>query len=231
MQNSSDFNIPIVRGHIHGKKLKYKTKNSKLCCTCQKSHCLKKYCECFAANKYCETCTCLSCKNTVHYRTIPESNYNSLSDNFASPDKKVSCTCTKSGCKKNYCDCFKAGIKCGELCRCLDCKNNIPHNHKNKHDSIEDLLVIAPYKMERISVSVINNEINFNKTKLYNYNNNSGAQTPKFTKRKTERDTELGNTEPETCKDSKSTINLDHKSISFVSNKLVDRFPKAESTL
>ena len=29
----------------------------------------------------------------------------------------------KSGCKKRYCECFQAGIKCGEKCKCTDCEN------------------------------------------------------------------------------------------------------------
>lgn len=39
--------------------------------------------------------------------------------------KMMSCTCTKSNCKKNYCDCFKAGNICGSSCRCIDCKNTL----------------------------------------------------------------------------------------------------------
>lgn len=38
-------------------------------------------------------------------------------------EKEVTCTCTKSSCQKNYCDCFKNGSFCGDNCRCLDCKN------------------------------------------------------------------------------------------------------------
>ena len=34
-------------------------------CTCKKSKCLKKYCECFAAGRDCaEDCTCIDCGNT-----------------------------------------------------------------------------------------------------------------------------------------------------------------------
>ena len=36
---------------------------------------------------------------------------------------KEICTCTKSGCNKNYCECFKNGNKCTSLCRCIDCEN------------------------------------------------------------------------------------------------------------
>ena len=38
--------------------------------------------------------------------------------------RNVICTCTKSGCNKNYCECFKIGQKCTSLCRCIGCENN-----------------------------------------------------------------------------------------------------------
>lgn len=43
------------------------------------------------------------------------------------PERK--CTCKKSACRKNYCECFRAGIKCSEECECLPCQNGKPHHH------------------------------------------------------------------------------------------------------
>lgn len=45
------------------------------------------------------------------------------------------CNCTRSNCLKKYCECYKAGIKCTENCRCRECKNldeEFLHDESNK---------------------------------------------------------------------------------------------------
>lgn len=93
-------------------------------CTCEKSMCIKKYCECYANNESCDKrCSCVNCKN------ITINNYEDDVQSVMSKNNKevdnISCTCTKSNCIKNYCDCFKANSRCGSKCRCIDCKNNL----------------------------------------------------------------------------------------------------------
>ena len=36
------------------------------------------------------------------------------------------CTCTKTRCLKNYCECFKLGLVCTEDCECKNCCNQEP---------------------------------------------------------------------------------------------------------
>lgn len=39
-------------------------------CNCKKSRCLKLYCECFAALRYCDSCNCLECNNSAQHAQI-----------------------------------------------------------------------------------------------------------------------------------------------------------------
>ena len=68
----------------------------------------------------------------------------------------ISCTCTKSGCNKNYCECYKNKTKCNNLCRCRNCENseNYIDNEKIKeHQNMN-------YECcEANSVFIINNKI------------------------------------------------------------------------
>ena len=112
------------------KKLKLDIKN-KPCCNCIKTKCMKKYCECFANNKLCKNCVCSDCKNKTE-ETIPDNKEN-ISLNKDS--KAIFCTCSKSGCNKKYCDCYKENKKCNIKCRCINCLNAEESNEKSNNDS------------------------------------------------------------------------------------------------
>ena len=105
----------------------------KLCCTCTKTGCLKKYCACYANGKFCEGCDCKNCCNTKdNENNILLNNNQSDTDSHISNENNNSinhvhgvliCNCTKSNCTKKYCECYKQGKECGPLCRCVNCVN------------------------------------------------------------------------------------------------------------
>ena len=100
---------------------------NKPCCSCNKTKCIKKYCECFANNKFCTNCLCLDCRNKdifINALGIDNSEKNKNKD-------IIVCTCSKSGCNKKYCECYKEGLKCNIKCRCINCLN-LPEEQLNK---------------------------------------------------------------------------------------------------
>ena len=52
--------------------------------------------------------------------------------------KKLFCTCSKSGCKLKYCECYKNGLECTDLCRCTKCENTKIPKEGKKVKVIED---------------------------------------------------------------------------------------------
>ena len=102
-------------------------------CSCSKTQCNRKYCECFNSGNYCIDCNCKNCNNKP-----PANSYTNKhpTDESKIKKNKIICTCTKSGCNKNYCECFKSGQKCSSLCRCIGCENNDEISNSNKKINI-----------------------------------------------------------------------------------------------
>ena len=111
-------------------------------CNCTKTACDKYYCQCFNQGRYCHGCNCQNCNNKM-----PEyisSNKRPKEKEKNEKEEKISCTCTKSGCNKNYCECYKNKTRCHSLCRCRNCENiqknetqkNIDKNECYKANSI-----------------------------------------------------------------------------------------------
>ena len=134
-------------------------KHDKPCCSCTKTKCIKKYCECFANNRFCIDCHCQNCMNK-----LTEIN-NIQNDNLIEYENEIDktiCTCTKSNCCKKYCECYKINKKCSTKCRCLNCMN-MDSQYKIKNKEKEKLNSLNKNK-------VINNKFNKNQYNSGNKN-------------------------------------------------------------
>lgn len=59
------------------------------------------------------------------------------------------CNCRKTGCSKNYCECFAAKVKCTQLCRCNPCSNLDESVSKCHLEPLQDRQVKKRRKSEK----------------------------------------------------------------------------------
>lgn len=100
--------------------------------------CLKLYCDCFASGKMCGVdCSCRDCHNTDEHNDLrqliiseaEQKNPLAFKSKYKEIDERSEkihsrgCNCSKTNCKKNYCECFKEGLGCTRFCRCVNCEN------------------------------------------------------------------------------------------------------------
>lgn len=126
--------------------------NCSLKCSCFKTQCDKYYCECFRSRRYCINCNCRNCSNKPPKNWTSDKK-NNINKEINIKDKKIFCTCTKSGCKYKYCECYKIGQECSDLCRCIKCQNS--KNPKINNNGIIKLLKICLVN----SIRIVNNKI------------------------------------------------------------------------
>uniref|UniRef100_A0A3Q2EFH9 Lin-54 DREAM MuvB core complex component n=1 Tax=Cyprinodon variegatus TaxID=28743 RepID=A0A3Q2EFH9_CYPVA len=91
-------------------------------CNCTKSQCLKLYCDCFANGEFCNNCNCNNCFNNLEHemdrlkaiKTCLDRNPEAFKPKIGKgkegeSDRRHSkgCNCKRSGCLKNYCECYE----------------------------------------------------------------------------------------------------------------------------
>ncbi|XP_028408449.1 protein lin-54 homolog [Dendronephthya gigantea] len=106
-------------------------------CNCTKSQCLKLYCDCFANGEFCSNCNCNNCSNNIEHEQErskaikaclernPHAFHPKIGKGKGETERRHNkgCHCKRSGCLKNYCECYEAKILCTSICKCTGCKN------------------------------------------------------------------------------------------------------------
>uniref|UniRef100_A0A182QGV9 CRC domain-containing protein n=1 Tax=Anopheles farauti TaxID=69004 RepID=A0A182QGV9_9DIPT len=127
----------------------------KRACNCTKSQCLKLYCDCFANGECCYNCNCKDCFNTHNHdferqkaiRSTLERNPNAFKPKIGSVGSTddgtrlhtKGCNCKRSGCLKNYCECYEGKIACSSNCKCIGCRNTEQFNSEYDYLSSNDV--------------------------------------------------------------------------------------------
>lgn len=116
--------------------------HTKKICNCTKTGCVKKYCPCYANGLPCNGCQCENCVNKMGNNSNQYMLHNYLNQSIQlnygqqPPPNNIICNCTKSNCKKKYCECFKIGKECTWLCRCVNCDNC--QSRRSEYHSFEE---------------------------------------------------------------------------------------------
>ncbi|KAG5834377.1 hypothetical protein ANANG_G00260880 [Anguilla anguilla] len=131
LASSSSFSTPTgvqsqARLPLNGLSTSDSASRPRKPCNCTKSQCLKLYCDCFANGEFCNNCNCTNCFNNLEHETErlkaikacldrnPEAFKPKIGKGKeGESDRRHSkgCNCKRSGCLKNYCECYEASAE------------------------------------------------------------------------------------------------------------------------
>ena len=185
IKNKNDELIKNTTENQNSSKKFFTDYNSGYRCSCSKTQCNRKYCECYNSHRYCFGCNCKNCQNLP-----PKNSFTNKHPDEVEKEKKnnevIICTCTKSGCNKKYCECYKNGNKCSELCRCIGCENTDKFKNENNSKKVN----LNDYQCcTANSVYIVKNELNIEKISNGKIVKNDAIE--EFTKKKRKREAKL----------------------------------------
>ncbi|KAG0484576.1 hypothetical protein HPP92_008655 [Vanilla planifolia] len=137
-------------------------------CSCKKSRCLKLYCECFAAEQFCnEACKCNCCSNKAsdedmilaNKRRIKNRNPHAFSPKFVHGNGEPA---------------EIAGVGCSSECRCENCENDYGRKVLEQEPRKEDVL----YSLTPGQVPVNGSQNNINANSAQPFNHEINTQNP-----------------------------------------------------